>query len=413
MIQKVLVIGLVWPEPTSSAAGTRMLQLLQSFVNKGCIVSFASAAQQTEFSFPLGSIGVEGHEIRINDATFDDFIRKQDPNVVLFDRYTTEEQFGWRVAKAVPSALRILDTEDLHCLRAAREAAVKNGSDCKPENLLLSPIALREVAAIYRSDLSIMISQAEIGFLVDLFGVPNELLWYLPFLYEALDDASIAEWPSFHTRKNYFFIGNFRHYPNYDALRYLETTIWPRIRALDTEASMYVYGAYMSPAVQQLHDPITGFHIMGRADSVRTVMQEARVLLAPLRIGAGQKGKLAEALQFGLPSVTTSIGAEGMTSDGRWGGYITDDPDLFAKRAVDLYHNEGLWEEKQQEGVDVFRLQNQKAATEAFQERLIDLRAHLSDFRTRNFVGRMLTHHTMSSYKYLSRWIEEKEKRNL
>ncbi|UMY67019.1 MULTISPECIES: glycosyltransferase [unclassified Flavobacterium] len=412
MIQKVLVIGLVWPEPSSSAAGTRMLQLLQFFLNQGASVRFASAAQQTEFTFPLESIGVETHEIKLNDSGFDDFLRKQNPDLVLFDRYITEEQFGWRVAEAVPNALRILDTEDLHCLRAAREAAVKNEIDFEPGHLLLSPIALREIAAIYRSDLSIMISQAEIRFLVDVFGVPHDLLWYLPFLYEPLSDASIAEWPSFQTRKNYFFIGNFRHYPNHDALRYLKTVIWPRIRALDTEAILYVYGAYVSPAVQQLHHPGSGFYIMGRAESVNTVMREARVLLAPLRIGAGHKGKLAEAMQFGLPSVTTSIGAEGMTADGRWGGYITDEPDLFAKYAVDLYHNQELWQQKQQEGTDVFRSLDPDAAKEAFWKRLADLRIHLPTLRIRNFIGRMLTHHTMSSYKYLSRWIEEKEKRN-
>lgn len=412
MIQKVLVIGLMWPEPSSSAAGTRMLQLLQFFLNEGASVRFASAAQQTEFTFPLDSIGVETHEIKLNDSGFDDFVRGQSPDVVLFDRYTTEEQFGWRVAEAVPNALRILDTEDLHCLRAAREAAVKNEVDFKPEDLLRSPTALREVAAIYRSDLSLMISQAEIRFLVDVFGVPDDLLWYLPFLYEPLSDASIAEWPSFHTRNNYFFIGNFRHYPNYDALRYLKTVIWPRIRTFDTEAILYVYGAYISPPVQQLHDPGLGFHIRGRAESVKTVMQEARVLLAPLRIGAGHKGKLAEAMQFGLPSVTTSIGAEGMTADGRWGGCITDDPDLFAKYAVDLYHGQELWQRKQQEGIDVFRSLDPDATKEAFRKRLANLQIHLSDSRMQNFIGKMLTHHTMSSYKYLSRWIEEKAKRN-
>lgn len=411
MTKKLLVIGLVWPEPTSSAAGTRILQLLDFFLSEGYQITFSCAAQRTDFSFPLESLGINTIDIRLNDSDFDAFVKELNPNTVLFDRYITEEQFGWRVADAVPNAVRILDTEDLHCLRAARESCVKKGIPFEEVHLLQSPVAIREVAAIYRCDLSLMISRVEIRFLTGLFGVPEDRLLFLPFLYPEVTETIISGWPDFTSRQDFLFIGNFRHYPNLHALQYLKTDIWPLIRASFPEAVLRAYGAYTSPEVSRFDDPASGFHIMGRAESVSDVMRRSRVLLAPLRIGAGQKGKLAEAMQHGLPSVTTSIGAEGMTADRRWGGYVADDPERFAQLALELYHRQECWEEKQREGIDVFRSLNVETSKTALRQRVQTLHSNLPAHRAANFVGRMLTHHTMSSYKYLSRWIEEKEKR--
>ena len=142
----LLVIGLVWPEPKSSAAGTRILQLICLFQNQGFDVVFASAAQESEFSFNLNSIGVKTQKIELNSATFDDFIQRLNLNIVLFDRFVIEEQFGWRVYKNCPSAIRILDTEDLHCLRLTRQNAIKKNIPFSIDDLLTSEIAKREIS---------------------------------------------------------------------------------------------------------------------------------------------------------------------------------------------------------------------------------------------------------------------------
>src|SRR6218665_3183287 len=116
---RALVIGYVWPEPKSSAAGTRMVELVQLLLHMGYQVTFASAAALSEHRFDLKSIGVEEKPIALNCSSFDDFVRELQPALVLFDRFFTEEQFGWRVENTCPDALRILDTEDLHSLRNA------------------------------------------------------------------------------------------------------------------------------------------------------------------------------------------------------------------------------------------------------------------------------------------------------
>jgi hypothetical protein len=127
-MKKLLVIGYVWPEPNSSAAGSRMLQLIESFQADGYQVTYASPAQASEHAINFQAAHITAVNIELNNSSFDEFIVKLDPNVVMFDRFMMEEQFAWRVEKHCPHALRVLDTEDLHCLRFARQALAKGNS---------------------------------------------------------------------------------------------------------------------------------------------------------------------------------------------------------------------------------------------------------------------------------------------
>jgi hypothetical protein len=109
----LLIIGFVWPEPNSSAAGVRMMQLIAGFSKNGYKVVFASAAQHSDFEFPLTTLEIVTCSIKLNDNSFDEFLKAINPNSVLFDRFMIEEQFGWRVSEILPNALKMLDTEDL------------------------------------------------------------------------------------------------------------------------------------------------------------------------------------------------------------------------------------------------------------------------------------------------------------
>ena len=116
-MSKILIIGTVWPEPNSTAAGNRMLQIIEQFQIQKFEVIFACAAAIGEFSFDLKSINVEMVAIELNNSSFDDFILELKPEIVIFDRFMIEEQFGWRIAENLPNCLKILDTEDLHFVR--------------------------------------------------------------------------------------------------------------------------------------------------------------------------------------------------------------------------------------------------------------------------------------------------------
>ena len=409
MKQHILIIGKVWPEPSSSAAGSRTLQLINLFLEQNWQVSFACAASESNYSFDLKSIGISTLHIVLNDSSFDDLVKNMQPHMVLFDRFTSEEQFGWRVAQNCPNALRVLDTIDLHCLRLARQEAIKQNRNFSLLDLN-SDFAKREIASIYRSDLSLMISDYEMDLLINHFKIDNSLLHYVPFL---LDPILIKnnQWPSFSERDNFLSIGNFLHEPNWDAVLFLKQFIWPLIRKQLPKAEIHIYGAYPSKKVFDLNNLKEGFLIKGRADSVERVMKKTKVCLAPLRFGAGIKGKLIDAMQFGVPTVTTDIGAESMHGEFPWNGIIANQPHKFAEAAVELYTNEIKWQQAGENGAQIlnnFFLKSNHS--DLLIDKLLFLKNQLKSHRLSNFIGEMLMHHTVMGTKYMSLWIEAKNK---
>jgi glycosyltransferase involved in cell wall biosynthesis len=410
-IQNILVIGFVWPEPNSSAAGTRMEQLLILFKLWGWKVTFATPAMESDFMIDLTAIGVEKKAIKLNCSSFDDFIQELNPTMVFFDRFLMEEQFGWRVAEFCPKALRILDTIDLHCLRLSRQKAFKEKRDFEINDLLTEEISKREIASILRSDLSIMVSEVEMDLLQNTFKIDSDLLYYLPLFSDPFSKQESNNWLPFEERKDFIFIGNFVHEPNWNAVLYLNETIWPLIRNEMPEANLLVYGAYPSQKVLQLHQPKNGFHILGRADNAQQEVSKARVVLAPLRFGAGIKGKLLEAMQCGTPSGTTSIGAESMNGNLPWNGFTTDDPAEFASKAVALYNDKSIWNSAQINGIAIIEKRYLKSDfVTNFREAICNLETNLKPHRLKNFIGSVLQHQSLQSSKYMSKWIEEKNK---
>ena len=409
--KSLLVIGFVWPEPNSSAAGGRMMQLISLFQQQGFQVTFASPAQDSDFMIDLKLYGVEKKPIALNCSTFDTFAKELNPSIVLFDRFMIEEQFGWRVAENCPSALRILDTEDLHCLRLARQKAFKEKREFQTTDLLVEDVAKREIASILRCDLSLIISKYEMELLQTSFKIDSSLLYYLPFLLEADQIPDLDNLLSFEDRKDFVFVGNFLHEPNWNAVQYLKETIWPLIKKQLHEAVLNIYGAYPSQKVLQLNNVKEGFLVRGRAENASEVVEKARVVLAPLRFGAGIKGKLLEAMQCGTPSVTTSIGAESMHADLSWNGFIEDNPDVFADKAVELYQEEKLWLVGQKMGAEIISQRYLRSLFAAdFTEQIYFLLHNLQQHRLNNFMGELLQHHTLKSTKYMSKWIEAKNK---
>ncbi|HSN47394.1 MAG TPA: hypothetical protein VLR29_01405, partial [Flavobacterium sp.] len=144
--QRILIIGFVWPEPNSSAAGGRMVQLISIFKEQGFEITFASPAMDSDYMIDLEPLGVVKKSIALNCSSFDVFVTELNPSIVLFDRFMIEEQFGWRVAENCPDALRLLDTEDLHCLRLARQKAFKENRKFTTDDLLIEDVAKREIA---------------------------------------------------------------------------------------------------------------------------------------------------------------------------------------------------------------------------------------------------------------------------
>ncbi|GEB71977.1 glycosyltransferase [Pseudoalteromonas carrageenovora] len=407
-MKKVLVIGYVWPEPNSSAAGTHMMSLLNAFKAQNWEVEFATPAQRTEHMGNLDDYGITSQSIALNCESFDEYVKAYNPDIVMFDRFMMEEQFGWRVDKHCPNAVKILDTEDLQCLRNARHEAHKGEREFTTSDLH-SDIAKREIAAILRCDLSLIISSFEMSLLNSVFKVEPSLLHHLPFMVDL--SALPKTTKSFDERAHFMTIGNFRHAPNWDAVLYLQK-IWPLIRKQLPKAELHIYGSYPPPKATALNSPKNGFLIKGWADNAYDVMQSARVCLAPLRFGAGIKGKLLEAMIMQTPSVTTSIGAEGMHNDLPWSGIVANNTEDFANAAVELYNNQTDFEHAQQAGNTLLNTLYDKVKLSAALINKIDaISSDLAAHREKNFTGQMLKHHTMRSTQYMAQWIAEKNKK--
>jgi glycosyltransferase involved in cell wall biosynthesis len=425
---RVLIIGYVWPEPRSSAAGSRMMQLIEVFLARNWQITFASAAQLSPHRADLTALGIAEMTVALNCDSFNSQVRELQPDLVLFDRFFTEEQFGWRVEAECPNAIRVLDTEDLHSLRHARELQLKQQLAAAPAGsayyalpaatnasitdavqwISHSDTGLRELAAIYRCDLTLMISPVEMELLQQGCGVPANLLHYCPFL---LDEQPVADDTGFEQRQDFLSIGNFRHQPNWDAVLCLKNTLWPAIRAQLPKARLLVYGAYPPPKATALHNPREGFIVAGWVDDAAAAMRAARVCLAPLRFGAGLKGKLIEAMQNGTPSVTTPTGAEGMHGQLLWPGAIADNNADFVNQAVALYSDRSQWQQTRDRASVLLReVFPRPALTAALQQRLDDLLADINGHRQRNIVGSMLRHHLHKSHQYMSQWIAAKNR---
>jgi hypothetical protein len=409
MSLKVLIIGYVWPETNASAAGLRDWALMQHFRQEGWEVAYASPAKENDFAEALRKLGLKTFSCQANDPKFDDFLTELTPDVVVFDRFVTEEQFGWRVEEISPSALRIVDTQDLHCLRRAREAALKKQGYPLQEATLsfLREYAdedfLREISSILRSDQALVISNFEKDLLISL-GVAEEQITLLRFSY-AKHPQNL---PSFEDRKNFVSIGNFRHPPNADAVLWMKSEIWPRLREkTEGKAELHIYGAYPLKEMMALDDKNLGFRVLGSAFDQYETLKQYRVLLAPLRFGAGIKGKISDSWWSGTAVAATSIGVEGMSETEKL--HFEDIPEGFTSYAQQLWSDKKLWTEQQEKGFQILNKEYSFKKNQTFLiDRITSLKAQLSEGRKNHWQGAMLRFNFNRSTKYMSKWIEAK-----
>jgi glycosyltransferase involved in cell wall biosynthesis len=201
------------------------------------------------------------------------------------------------------------------------------------------------------------------------------------------------------------------HKPNVDAVLSLKNEIWSKIRAHLPNVEIHIYGAYLNQQIEQLHNKKEGFIIKGFAENANQVVGNARVVLAPLNFGAGIKGKLTEAMLCGTPSITTSIGVEGMSEQFPWNGFIEDGFSDFALKAKELYTDKSIWEQAQLNGITIINsIYHKEKNAKLLFNKINHIQQNLEKHRTFNFLGSLLQYKTVQASKYMSKWIEQKNK---
>lgn len=414
-----------WPSWQQSAAGARSWEMLKRLAASCDGVTCVSPAR---INSPLAErlekdLGVRLMQCLPNEKSaasqvVADSLRDVEEAIAIFDRFYIEEMFGHIVASNVPHALRVLDTQDLHFLREARRRAVALGASldevCDVDWMLQSyhiadDSTYRELASIHRSDVVLVTSPIERQLLVDHCAVAATKLALAPLFYDNDEDLHGAA-RQFESRRHLCMLGNFRHAPNVDAVAQLRDVIWPALaNKLPKDVELHCYGAYATN--EHLRMSRGSFKVRGAVLDQFEALSRFRVLVAPLRFGAGLKGKIADAWRSRCAVVTTGIGVEGMTDRaGCFAGLWSNDlENKFVALTVAAYTDEVLWTKCVRAGRrSLADLYDARENLDTLINRLRSDPAALDASRRADWISRVLWTQAFRATEYMSRYIELK-----
>ena len=229
----------------------------------------------------------------------------------------------------------IYDTIDLHFLRLKRQ---KDYLDPSYQNTSWSWETYQKLELNYanQAEATVVVTEDEKQVLSSL-GVKN--VWVIPNIHE---EISLSEKVAFDQRSGLVFIGSYNHPPNIDAVKWLCLEIMPLVWASRPDITVNLLGSNLKDEVKELaNDQVI---VTGYVPEVEPYFQKSRVFVAPLRFGAGMKGKIGQSLSLGLPTITTRIGAEGMGLIDHQDVLIADTAEEFAQAVIELYDNRELWQ---------------------------------------------------------------------
>ncbi|MBE9074500.1 glycosyltransferase [Microcystis sp. LEGE 08355] len=229
----------------------------------------------------------------------------------------------------------IYDTIDLHFLRLKRQ---KDYLDPSYQNTSWSWETYQKLELNYanQAEATVVVTEDEKQVLSSL-GVKN--VWVIPNIHE---EISLSEKVAFDQRSGLVFIGSYNHPPNIDAVKWLCLEIMPLVWAFRPDITVNLLGSNLKDEVKELaNDQVI---VTGYVPEVEPYFQKSRIFVAPLRFGAGMKGKIGQSLSLGLPTITTKIGAEGMGLIDHQDVLIADTAEEFAQAVIELYDNMELWQ---------------------------------------------------------------------
>jgi O-antigen biosynthesis protein len=333
---QILVFDHRLPFHDQDSGSLRMMEMIRAFSQTGHHVTFipGDLSGWPGYLEDLQSIGVEViHQPYYRSAA--DYMRQhgREFSLVVLSRLATAAKFMTMARRLAPQAKIVYDTVDLHFLREERQARVNQ------DNVLESAITIRkkeELRLATRADLTLVVSPIEKAILEhECPGIDVRILSNIFPIEE-------NEVRGFDSRRDIIFIGSFQHAPNADAVLYFAREIFPVIRDRLPDVVFQVIGPDAPPEVVELGSP--SIRVLGSVPNVRPLFDQARISVAPLRFGAGVKGKVNQSMALGVPTVVTSIAAEGMYLVHEENAMIADDPERFADSVVRLWTSRELWE---------------------------------------------------------------------
>ena len=331
---RVLFIDACTPTPDQDSGSVDIFNLLRVFVEMSWAVTFIpedNYAFMEKYTSALQKIGVQALYYP-HIKSVDDHITEHGDSydlVMSFRPLVTQKHLS-NLRQKCPRARIVFNTVDLHFLRLEREAALKNDPDIKKE---AQELKLIEINLMKMADLTTVVSSSELELLKKM-GI--ERVRHLPFSREIRSISSPYE-----ARSDLLFVGGFQHNPNVDAVKYFVADIMPLLRVMIPGVILNIVGSNAPQEICELNCEDVVVH--GFLENLEGLMDVTRINVAPLRYGAGTKGKVVHALANGLPTVATSIAVEGMGLKNMEDVAVGDDPQVFAELVKILYFDKNLW----------------------------------------------------------------------
>lgn len=331
----ILVVEACMVTPDQDAGSVRMVNMLRIMRNEGHHVTFIAdnLDGNPKYAAILTRMGIE-----VLHGQYAGSVRKvlrdRGPTLhaIIFCRYYIATQYVSNVRALAPQALIIFDTVDLHFVREQREAQLL-GNAAMVRSAALT--RAKELAVIDKSDVTIVVSAVEKALLAKI--KPSARIDIV-----SLINTPISIGAPYAERSGILFIGGFRHAPNVDAIKWFASEVFPIVRRLLPDVVTTVVGSNMPDDVAALSQE--GFHVLGFVEDTNPLLGSTRVSIAPLRYGAGIKGKINEAMNHGIPVVATECAIEGMQLVSGRDVLVADDANDFALAIVRLHNDAALWD---------------------------------------------------------------------
>ena len=341
--RRVMVIDTCLVMPDRDSGSLRMYEMLKAMREMGCRVSFVADNEQHPdyYARLTQSLGVEVlHAPFVSPLSAAITRYGADFNVIILSRCTVAMKYVDLAKRHMPESKLVFDTVDLHFLRQQREADVAQDAELIRAAGEMKTVELEIIA---KSDVTLVVSPHEKSLLE--LEAPRAQVLVLSNIHEPTPGSR-----PFAERDGIVFIGGFRHAPNVDAVLWYASEVLPRLRARGRGIRTTIIGSDVPEGIRQL--AAKDFVIAGFVPDVAPLFDAARIAIAPLRFGAGVKGKVNLAMQFGVPVVATSCSIEGMNLAAGADVLVGDDAAAFANAIERLYDDEQLWLQLREGGLE-------------------------------------------------------------
>lgn len=332
---QVLIVDALTPQPDRDSGSLRLVNLMRLLIEEGAHVVFLPANRSADgaYTTALQQLGVECWHAPYA-AGIPAWLREHGPrfDVAMLSRHYVAREFLPLLRKHAPQARVLFDTVDLHYLRERRAAELSG--DATAMRVAMRTREL-ELALIAQADATLVVSDSERMLLAK--DAPQADVRVLSNLH-----AIGAPGPCWSQRQDLLFVGGFRHPPNVDAVQWFVREVFPRLRAARPSLQFHCIGGDVPVDVQALSQA-DGVRIHGHVPDLQPWLDGCRVSVAPLRYGAGVKGKVNQAMAHGLPVVATTPAVEGMHLVDGQDVLIADDAAAFADAVLRVHDHEALW----------------------------------------------------------------------